>query len=170
MQQPITGHEPIAAAPGSSADDFDFLTGSWKIYNRKLKTRLNNCQEWLKFEAATEMKKILHGKGNTDSFVGIVDGQPFEGMTLRLFNPVTNLWSIYWADSTNVTLDTPVMGSFDHNIGRFYTKDIFDGQEILVQFKWDKTNPDEPVWSQAFSADEGKTWEWNWYVNFFKVE
>ncbi len=171
-QQLVTedGQLHITASPTSSPHDFDFLVGKWNIYNRKLKTRLDNCQEWLKFEAHGELHKILKGMGNTDSFICMVDDQPFEAMTLRLFNPLTKLWSIYWADSNIVVLDVPVTGSFDQDIGRFYTKDIFNGREVLVQFKWDKTNPEEPVWSQAFSADNGKTWEWNWYMNFYKAD
>jgi len=31
-------------------------------------------------------------------------------------------------------------------------------------FHWDKTDIDNPIWSQAFSTDNGKTWEWNWYM------
>jgi hypothetical protein len=163
------GQLNLTASHDSAPGDFDFLVGKWKIYNRKLKTRLNNCQDWTKFEATGEVRKILLGFGNRDKFVTTIDGYPFEGMTLRLFNPLTKLWSIYWADSIAVVLDTPVMGSFENNTGRFYTKDRFEGREILMQFKWDKTNPDEPVWSQAFSADNGKTWEWNWYMNFYKA-
>jgi hypothetical protein len=30
-------------------------------------------------------------------------------------------------------------------------------------FRWDKRDPEHPIWSQAFSPDNGKTWEWNWY-------
>jgi len=37
-----------------------------------------------------------------------------------------------------------------------------------VKFKWDKTDPDRPEWSQAFSDDEGRTWEWNWYMYMTK--
>jgi hypothetical protein len=35
-----------------------------------------------------------------------------------------------------------------------------------VRFHWDKRNPEAPVWSAAFSVDEGQTWEWNWYAHF----
>ncbi|MEK7724333.1 MAG: hypothetical protein AAB336_08310 [Acidobacteriota bacterium] len=160
----------ITASPNSSKNDFDFMVGNWKICNRKLKERLNNCDEWIEFEATQEFKLILNGFGNTDSFFAEFDGKPFEGMTLRLFNPLTKLWSIYWADSNVVTLDVPQIGSFDGKIGEFFARDIFDGKPIIVKFKWDKTNPNEPIWSQAFSEDEGKTWEWNWYMYFERVK
>jgi len=33
-----------------------------------------------------------------------------------------------------------------------------------VVFRWDTTDKENPVWSQAFSDDNGKNWEWNWYM------
>ena len=158
------GDLDIIPSATSSPEDFDFYVGKWQIENRKLNSRLNNCTEWTMFEATGEMHKILLGIGNTDSFSAIFDGQSFEGMTLRLFNSATKLWSIYWADSNVGVLDPPVVGSFEGDIGTFFTKDIFNGKPILVKFQWDKTDPDNPVWSQAFSPDNGTTWEWNWYM------
>ena len=32
-----------------------------------------------------------------------------------------------------------------------------------MMFRWDARDKDRPIWSQAFSPDDGKTWEWNWY-------
>jgi len=89
-------------------------------------------------------------------------------MALRLLNPKTKLWSIYWADSNVVVLDVAQVGSFADNIGKFYAKDVFGGKEIIVLSRWDKTNADIPIWGQAFSADNGKTWEWNWYMTFHR--
>ena len=159
----------ITPSASSSQHDFDFLQGRWHVYNRKLKTRLNLCTEWVEFPATQELRKVLQGMGNTDNFLTSFEGKPFEGMTLRLFNPATRLWSIYWADSNVVTMDPPVMGSFHEGVGHFFTKDIFNGQEIIVRFQWDATNPESPVWSQAFSADNGNTWEWNWYMYFSRM-
>lgn len=154
----------IIAAATSSPRDFDFYQGNWTIGNRKLKSRLTGYTEWEEFPATGEMHLILNGMGNTDVFKTTINGQPFEGMTLRLFNPSTRLWSIYWADSNTGVLDLPVMGSFENNIGTFYTRDVYNNIPIIMKFVWDKTDIDHPVWSQAFSADNGQTWEWNWYM------
>ena len=160
------GDLEIAPSKTSSQNDFDFWVGKWRIHNKKLKRRLDDCKEWVEFEATGETFKILHGFGNFDQYHATFDGAPFEGMTLRLFNPKTRLWSIYWADSKVVVLDVPVTGSFDGGIGKFYTRDVWEGQPIIMQFQWDKTDSDRPAWSQAFSTDNGKTWEWNWYMTF----
>jgi hypothetical protein len=170
QEQSLTsvGRPSIIASNNSSPNDFDFLVGKWNIHSRKLKTRLDNCQEWSEFEAFGECRKILNGFGNIDDFRTEFNGKPFEGMALRLFNPKTKLWSIYWADSNVVVLDVPQVGSFEDNIGKFYAKDVFNGKDIIVLYQWDKTNVDVPTWSQAFSADNGKTWEWNWYMTFHR--
>ncbi|RAW02262.1 hypothetical protein DQQ10_06900 [Pseudochryseolinea flava] len=159
------GELVITASAGSSKTDFDFLTGKWTMDNRRLKCRLNNCTEWIEYKSSDEnLGPILNGLGNLDFYrtsYNQVDNTPYEGVTLRLFNPQTKLWSLYWVDSNLGIMDPPVVGSFDGNVGTFYCKDIFEGKPILVMFKWDKTDANNPVWSQAFSQDNGKTWEMN---------
>jgi hypothetical protein len=117
-----------------------------------------------------EMQIILMGIGYENHYMTTLDGKPVEGFALRLFDPNTRLWSIYWADSQNGILDNPVVGSFDGNKGYFFANDHFSGKEILLQFEWDITNPSQPVWKQAFSVDKGNIWEWNWYMYFTKTE
>lgn len=151
----------IKASPTSSVKDFDYLIGNWKLKNRKLKSRLTNCTEWIEFQSKVEMHQILGGNGSIDKYTDTASGKPYEGVALRLFNTKTKLWSIYWADSNAGTLDPPVVGSFENKIGHFFCKDIFNGKPIIVVFRWDVRNPNLPIWSQAFSADNGKTWEWN---------
>jgi hypothetical protein len=156
-----TGELDIQASATSSQSDFDFLVGKWKLKDKKLKSRLTNSNDWIEFESTVEMKKLLNGIGNMDVYRTMVDGKPFEGIAIRLFNPQTKLWSIYWADSNAGVMDPPVVGSFEGNIGKFYCRDKYKGRNIIVVFIWDKTDPENPVWSQAFSPDNGKTWEVN---------
>ena len=136
-----TGDLEVIPSKTSSQNDFDFLAGDWKIRNKKLKTRLNNCSEWLEFDATGVCHKILNGFGNADQFITEFDGVPFHGATFRLFNPKTRLWSLYWADSNQVTLDVPQVGSFDGDIGMFYAKDVFEEKPIIVVFQWTKRIP-----------------------------
>jgi hypothetical protein len=158
----------IPPSQGSSEKDFDFLVGEWEVHNKKLKSRLTNCDEWSEFDFLVECRKILKGFGSIDSYRTLVDNVSFEAMALRLFNPETRLWTIYWANSNAVVLEAPVIGSFDREIGTFYGSDVWEGQRVIVRFRWDKTARDLPVWSQAFSPDDGKTWEWNWHMTFYK--
>ncbi|MEJ0054362.1 MAG: hypothetical protein WDN75_01125 [Bacteroidota bacterium] len=157
------GEIKMTASATSSKDDFNFLVGKWKMHHRKLEKRLENNNTWTEFDTDDENQRILNGIGDIDRLTATFDGQPFEGFTLRLFNPKTRLWSLYWVASDVGVLDPPVVGSFENNVGHFFTKDTFKGKKIIMMFRWDARNKEKPIWSQAFSPDNGKTWEWNWY-------
>jgi hypothetical protein len=157
----------ITASPTSSASDFDFLVGKWKMHNRHLNKRLANCHDWTEFDSSDENSKILNGAGDMDTYSTTqFPGQEsilFQGLTLRLFDPATKLWSLYWVPSNTGRIDPPVVGSFEHGVGHFFGKDTLNGKPISVVFRWDARKKDRPVWGQAFSADRGKTWEWNFF-------
>lgn len=157
------GELVIAPSAASAQTDFDFLIGKWKLRHEKLRARLANSNEWEEFETTVEDFRILEGAGNMDVGRAVFDGKPWEGRTLRLFNPKTRLWSLYWVASDSGVLDPPVVGSFAGGVGHFFTKDTFKGKPIIMMFRWDARDRERPVWSQAFSPDNGKTWEWNWY-------
>jgi len=155
----------ITASATSSKHDFDYLVGKWTMKNKHLNERLNNCKEWTEFESSVENWSGLEGVGNFDIVRRRLDnGTVYEGRTIRTFDPETRLWRLYWIDINGGPLDPPVVGSFENGIGLFFGKDFQVGRPVIVVFKWDKRNPEQPVWSQAFSDDNGKTWEWN-YTN-----
>ena len=157
----------ITASATSSVGDFDFLVGKWKMHNRRLNKRLENSKDWTEFDSSDENSKILSGTADMDTYstreMPGLEGNLFEGVTLRLFNPKTKLWSLYWVASNSGVLDPPVVGSFENGVGHFFAKDTFKGKPIIMMFRWDARDKERPVWSQAFSPDNGKTWEWNWY-------
>lgn len=160
----------VIASPTSSKNDFDFYVGNWKLDNRRLKSRLDSCDEWVEFAATMKMYKILNGMGNIDHFYATFDGIAFEGMSIRFFNPDTRLWSIHWSDTNSLQLDKPTVGSFEEDFGHFFTVDIINEKRVLVVYRWDIRDKKRPIWSQAFSADKGENWEWNWYMYFSRAD
>ena len=167
----LRGKVMVKTSGASSVHDFDFLLGAHQVHHRKLKKRLAHCEEWVEFEGTHSLDKLLGGLGNLEQHrMALPNGIVEEGIALRLFNPDTRLWSIHWASSNTGALEEPVVGSFDGGVGIFLGTDSFEGKPILVKFCWDATDPLRPVWSQAFSEDEGQHWEWNWYMYFTKVE
>lgn len=161
----VKGELIISPSSTSAKSDFDFFIGKWKLRNRILKKKADSTMEWTEFESTQEMYTILNGLGNIDNYLVERNGKPFEGMTLRLFNPETKLWSIYWADSNYGVLGLPpVMGSFENHVGHFFSKDLFNGKTLITVYRWDARDARKPVWSQATSEDQGKTWEWNWFM------
>ena len=168
------GNLLIKASLTSSPNDFDFLVGKWKMYHRRLDKRLENCKEWTEFESVDSNYKILSGTADMDIYSTTqmpgLEGKMFEGITLRLFDPKTRLWRLYWVASNVGVLDPPVVGSFENRVGHFFAKDTFNGKNIIMVFRWDVRDKDHPIWSQAFSPDNGKTWEWNWYNVSYRVQ
>ena len=155
----------ITASPTSSNKDFDYLIGKWTMKNKHLNARLANCKEYTEFESSVEDHAGLEGNGNFDVVRRKLDnGTVYEGRTIRTFDPQTKLWRLYWTDSNGGPLDPPQLGSFTDGIGLFFAKDYQVGRPVIVVFRWDKRDPEHPLWSQAFSDDNGKTWEWN-YTN-----
>jgi hypothetical protein len=157
------GNIKLTASATSSQTDFDFLIGKWTLKHEKLKSRFTNSHEWEEFDTTLEDFRILEGVGNMDVGNAIIDGKPWEGRTIRLFNPKTRLWSLHWVSSSVGVMDPPVVGSFENGVGHFFTRDTFNGRPIIMMFRWDARDKEHPIWSQAFSPDNGKTWEWNWY-------
>jgi hypothetical protein len=151
----------------SSQNDFDFLVGKWKVHNRML----NGKNEWIEFEAELHMRKALTGLGNVENYYSTFNGKAFEGMAVRLFNPKTRLWSVYWMDNNFATMDgSPVTGSFENKLGKLYASSEVDGKTVISLYQWDASDPQHPKWSQASSADNGKTWDWNWYMTLTRIE
>jgi hypothetical protein len=159
----------ITASEASSNTDFDYLVGRWTIKNRTLKEPLSGSESWDEFDANQELRPILLGLGNFDIFRTTFAGKPFEGLTVRLFDPNTRLWTIYWADSNEMKLDDGKVGSFDGDEGDFFGREIVAGKDVIVRFHWDKRNANAPIYSRAFSADAGRSWQWNWYSSFSRA-
>ena len=148
------------------AHDFDFLFGSWQIKNTRLLERLQGCTDWETFDAIGTAQPVLGGMGNVDDFVP-KDWRPnFLGMTLRLFNPATQAWSIYWASNQTGTLEPPVIGGFTDGVGAFEGDDVLDGRPVRVRFIWSQITPISARWEQEFSKDCGLKWETNWIMEF----
>ena len=150
--------------------DFDFFFGSWQIVNERLTARLAHCHEWERFEARGECRPILGGLGNIDDFRPTWAGRAgFEGASLRLFNPATGRWSIYWMDNISGALQQPVVGGFVDGVGEFYGDDQHEDTPVLVRFRWSGIAANAARWEQAFSVDCGETWETNWIMTFTRT-
>ncbi len=116
--------------------DFDFLLGTWKVHHRTLKKRLNGSTDWTEFEGDMVSRKILNGIGNIDE--NLIHGSTgvVQAIALRLFNPQSREWSIYWSTDQTGKMDVPVIGGFQNGRGEFYSQEIFEGRHIYSRFIW----------------------------------
>jgi hypothetical protein len=154
--------------------DFDFLFGAWQIANRKrVNPLVEGDDEWIEFDAFSVAQPIVGGMGNVDTYrAPDFPGRPgFEGFTLRLFEPKTGLWRIWWASSVGSgLLDEPVVGRFeDDGVGRFECDDILEGVHFRVRYEWRVIGADTLNWQQSFSFDGRRTWEPNWVMESTRI-
>jgi hypothetical protein len=155
----------------AGAHDFDFVVGEWRVHHRRLKDRLAGSHEWVEFDGTSSARKIIGGWGNMDDNVLDLPGDAYRAVTLRAFDPTTELWSIWWLDGRDpaANLDPPVKGRFDGGVGTFFADIAFSGKPVRMRFVWSHITHDTLRWEQAFSPDGGRTWETNWIMQFQRV-
>jgi hypothetical protein len=157
-----------APAQRDGQHDFDFEYGTWKIHLKKLLHPLTGSTTWVEFDGTSVTRKVWGGRAQLEEFeTDSPVGGRIEGLTLRLYNPQTRQWSLYWATSKSGTLGAPTIGEFKDGRGEFYDTEPSgpNGRSILVRYIWSKTDTDTPHFEQSFSDDGGKTWEVNWITD-----
>lgn len=153
--------------------DFDFVLGDWNVRNRKRRDMWDAaCTDWDEF-ASTGTHRALPGQaGNLETYLtaqlpGVGE---FHGLALRLYEPASDLWRIWWSSSARPgRLDEPVVGRFDGTRGVFQCLDTIDGIEVDVRFVWDDLPGGTARWQQAFSRDGGATWDTNWVMDMTRA-
>lgn len=154
----------------SSAHDFDFLHGHWRVDHLRLRERLCGCSDWARFDGTCTAWPLLGGHGNVDDNLLHLPGGSYRAATLRTHDARTGQWSIWWLDGRHPhRLDVPVVGRFENGVGTFFADDVLDDRPIRVRFRWTDTQTASPGWEQAFSADGGLTWEGNWTMRFHRA-
>jgi hypothetical protein len=150
---------PAASAERNGQHDFDFLFGRWKVH---LKRKVPGTDRWTESDGYGIYRKVWDGRANLNEFFSQSPNDHIEGLTLRTYNKVTRLWSVYWANSRDGILSSAQVGKFVHGQGEFYAQDNSDGKSTLVRYVWSKITPSSAHFEQAFSQDGGRSWEVNW--------
>ncbi|MEU1236587.1 hypothetical protein ABZ399_20625 [Micromonospora aurantiaca] len=88
--------------------DFDFLVGTWDVTNRRLRQRHVGGDDWDEFAGVSEARSFFDGAGSFDEMR--CPSRGFSGSTVRILNPSTGLWSIYWMHSSRGVLELPPGG------------------------------------------------------------
>lgn len=149
--------------------DFDFLHGRWQVQNERLRERLAGCDDWEVFPAIDACRPLLGGLGNLEEFHAERDGGCFEAIGLRLLDAATRTWCIHWASDRGAVLEPPVRGRFRHGVGEFFGDDQHGGRPVRVRYLWRRLGAHGARWEQAFSTDDGASWETNWRMWFRRL-
>jgi hypothetical protein len=153
--------------------DFDFEVGSWKIHLKRLQDRLVGSTTWVDFDGTSVTRKVWDGRANLEEFETDSPTGHIEGLTLRVYNPQTHQWSIYWANSKDPALGQPIqpmVGEFKNGRGEFYDQELWKGRAVYVRFIWSDITPNSAHFEQSYSDDGGKTWEVNWITDQTRVQ
>lgn len=153
--------QPAAARDGSH--DFDPLLGTWTYHLKRRLRPLTGSNEWVEFEGSGVCRSIFDGaqldQGEWNGPTGRI-----VGLTLRVYNPESHQWRLYWDNQKVGVLDPPQVGEFKDGVGEFFAQDTINGKTILIRFRWTNMNT-TPHFEQSFSDDGGRTWEVNWITD-----
>ena len=142
--------------------DFDFEIGAWAISMKRLAHPLSGSSEWVSPEGYSHIvRKVWNGGASLAELENDRPTSHFDGLMLRMYNPESREWSIYWGSSKTGTLDSPLVGHFTNGRGEFFQRDTYQGKPILVRVVYSDIAPTSFHTEQAYSADDGKTWETN---------
>ena len=157
----------IARRPATARDDgrgdFDWELGTWHTSVRVLADPLSDSEDrWLEFEGTSVVRPLLDGRANVVELRVSGPAGEISGLNLRLFEPAEQQWSATFAGLRDGTLTPSVRGRFRDGIGEFHGDDELGGRPVRVRFVIQRQGPDRATFTQAFSDDEGLTWETNW--------
>ncbi len=149
--------------------DFDPLIGRWKYHLKRRLNPLTGSNTWVDLEGTGACFKVWDGRAQLDTFDADGPSGHIEGLTLRMYNPESHQWRLYWANSKNGITDPPQDGEFKNGRGEFFAQDTINGKTILIRFAWTEMTTNSPHFEQSFSDDGGKTWEVNWITDQTRV-
>ena len=171
------GVPPASAAPRCQAapatadrqHDFDFEFGRWTAKLSRRLRPLTGSDEWVAYEGTSVVHPLWEGRANVGELDVSGPAGRIEGLTLRLYDPAARRWTIRFANSRDGELTPGLVGGFSDGRGEFVDQEVFDGRPICVRFIFSELMQSTFRFEQAFSPDEGTTWEVNWVATFARV-
>lgn len=159
------------SAPAASSEtardgqrDFDFEIGEWATEVRVLHNPLSGKPPvWAEYRGTSLVRGLMDGRANSVELLVAGPAGKIEGISLRLYDPGARRWSLNFASLGDGAMTPPVIGGFDgKGRGVFYGEDKLGERAIRVRFVVTQVSANEARFEQAFSANDGATWEVNW--------
>lgn len=147
---------------GKGVGDFDFLSGNWNIRHKRLKGGTKD--EWRRFNSSATVHRVLDGMGSIEELRN-ADGS-YMGMGVRVWLPEKEKWADHWTSADSGVVNAPQLGAFIDADGIFISNDEVDGVEWQYRGVWDRITSESCRWHQSVSNDGGKSWEWNWWMEW----
>ena len=156
------------AVRDDGAHAFAFDIARWRTHTSRLVKPLTGARTWTTLDGITDVQPIWGGKANLAVLESDGPGGHLQLISLRLYDPVARQWNLTFATSGAGQRSVPMIGRFTNGRGTFYDQESYDGRTIRVRFSIFPISATRARSEQAFSDDEGKTWETN-FVNLYRL-
>jgi len=155
---------PARAQVPAHAGEFDFLSGEWRIRNRRLKAP----GDWDEFDGEATCWSILGGVASVEELR--IPARDFSGMGLRTLDAANGVWLDYWMNArTGVPGSTGTPGRFVDGVGDFDAAETDDQGPVIYRGCWDQITATSCRWRQGASRDRGASWDWKWIMQWSRV-
>jgi hypothetical protein len=165
-----------ATQQGDAQHAFDFDLGTWKTHSRRLLHPLTGSTTWVEMDGVTVVSPLWGGKANLAELEADGPQGHLQLLSLRLYDPTAHQWNLNFATSgvgiLNVSGDVqsvPMIGRFVGKRGEFYDQEPYNGRTIWVRFVIEPLSGTTARSEQAFSDDNGRTWEVNWINDYTRL-
>jgi hypothetical protein len=155
--------------PQGDPRDFDFEFGAWTVHIRRLLHPLTGSTSWVDMDGSSVVRRVWQGRANLGELEVAGGGVRLEGMSLRVYDPVARHWNIHWTNANDGLVGPAMQGGFANGRGLFYDHEQLGERTIAVRFIFSDITATTFRLEQAFSPDEGRTWETNWIATFHRV-
>lgn len=153
--------------PATVNHGFDWQSGSWRIHMARLLDAFAEKPRWTELDGTVQVRGIWGGRANLADIEMSGRNGPLKILSLRLYDPVAQQWSLNFAHDGGGRMSVPMYGTFKNGRGEFYSHDLDDGHGVLERFAFFGITGDSSRDEEAFSTDGGKTWHpdfINWQV------
>jgi hypothetical protein len=157
------GARKLPDTPVGMQQDFDAQHGRWHTTVRRLVKPLAGSQDWAEYDGTTVVHPLVDGRANVAELDVTGPRGRIQGVSVRLFDPRAQRWTIQFANIASGVLDGGISGGFaGGRHGVFYGHDTWNDKPIVVRFVVDVIDSKTVHFEQSFSSDAGATWEVNW--------
>jgi hypothetical protein len=145
-----------------STSQYDFWVGKWEASWDESEGKVG--------KGMNHITKILDGKVIQENFE-IHEGANagFKGKSMSVYNPRTKEWKQAWVDNQGGYFDFTGKVEGEKKIFQTALKNLPNGNTIIQRMVFYDISEKRFIWDWESSADEGKTWNLLWKINYTKI-
>ncbi len=138
------------------ARQFDFWIGEWNV-------NLRAIQKDLSWKDTTKAKVKIYPVLDGKAILELWDSPIIKGFSLRYCDASKGKW-VLWLNWPNDKASSfrSLGGAFRHGRGEFFSKE----NGVISRFTFCDISPTSLRWDDAYSKDGGKTWTYDWVMEF----